>query len=74
MNNKIDLSAAKIIEPNDKIRAESCLEKIKRILRQHDCTMIPVVTIAGGNIKSEVTVVALSRENKSTVKCNTINK
>lgn len=64
MNNKIDLSAAKIIEPNDKIRAESCLEKIKRILRQHDCTMIPVVTIAGGKIKSEVTIVALSRENQ----------
>lgn len=63
MNNKpINFDAAKIIEPNDQIRAENCLNKIKKVLTQHDCAMIPVVKIMGSMIKSEVVIQAIPRK------------
>ena len=58
----IEWSAAKIIETNDKKRAESCFEKIQRVLKQHDCVLFPVVTIIGSDIKTEIRVQATPRK------------
>jgi len=35
----------KMIEGNDRVRAEKCLQNIQVILEQYDCELHPVVTI-----------------------------
>ena len=61
-NEPIEWSAAKIIETNDKKRANGCFEKIQRVLKQHDCVIFPVVTIIGSEIKTEIRVQATPRK------------
>lgn len=56
---------AQIITPSpiittDQVRAERCLKEIEGTLRAHNCQLVPVTTIAGGQIvRSECRVVPL---------------
>ena len=35
----------KLIEGNDKVRAQRCMQNVQVILDQHDCELHPLVTI-----------------------------
>lgn len=51
----------KMIEGNDKVREEKCLQEIKRILAQYDCEMRPEMVLGGQQILSRVAIVAKPR-------------
>jgi len=55
----VNFKQAKLIETNAQKRAKSCAENIDRILQQHKCIMVPVVTIIGGKIESKITIQSL---------------
>ena len=35
----------KLIEGNDKVRAQRCMQNVQVILEQHDCELHPMVTL-----------------------------
>lgn len=51
----------KMIEGNDKVREQKCLQEIQRILGQYDCEMRPEVIISGPQIMTRVTIIAKPR-------------
>ena len=51
----------KFIEGDDKIRQEKCLDKIKEVLNQYDCFMIPELNISGDKMQSRVRIMAKPR-------------
>jgi len=51
-----------MIEGDDKKRAEKCLQKIKNVLDQYDCVIVPVVIIEGTRIQSAMDVKAKPRQ------------
>jgi len=54
----------KMIEGDDKVRAERCLQNVKVILEQYDCELHPVVTLTPRGNKFGFNIVALPRENR----------
>lgn len=51
----------KMIEGDDKVREQKCLQEIQRILGQYDCDMRPEVIISGPQIMTRVTIIAKPR-------------
>jgi hypothetical protein len=68
MNNRpitdknINFNQAKIIETNEQKRTKSCMNSINIILKQHNCTMVPVFEIIGNQLKSKVVIMPNKRE------------
>ena len=59
----MNLAGAKLIDSSDKIRATKCRDTIMKILKAHDCVIVPGITIYGGGVvKSEWIVQALPRK------------
>jgi hypothetical protein len=57
----MDLNGVKMIEGNDELREEKCLQEILRILSRYDCDMKPEIVISGHQILSRVAVVVKQR-------------
>jgi hypothetical protein len=51
----------KMIEGDDRVREEKCLQEIRRICQQYDCLMRPELVISGNNIQTRVAIVAQPR-------------
>jgi hypothetical protein len=61
---KVNFKQAKIIETNtnEQKRVKSCIDNIDRILKQHDCKMLPMFEIVGNQFNSRVVIMANKRE------------
>jgi len=55
------LNGVKMIEGDDKVRAEKCLQEINRALAVFDCNMVPEVIISAGQVMTRVSIVAKPR-------------
>lgn len=51
----------KMIEGDDRVREQKCLDVINQVLAQFDCAMVPEVVISGPNIMTRVSIVAKKR-------------
>ena len=51
----------KMIEGDDNVREQKCLQDIQRTVDQYDCVMIPEIIISGVKVMSRVSIVAKSR-------------
>ena len=58
---KAVFNTAKIIDGDDKKRAENCLLQIDIILKQFDCKQVPVLQISSERVRGMIQVVALPR-------------
>lgn len=54
-------SRAKMIEGDDQVRAEKCLQEINAILQRYDCRMDPQIVITGNQTMSRVIIQAIKR-------------
>jgi len=61
-NNNGDSEIDLIIGSSDKIRERQCFNAVQNILKQHDCQIIPVITIIGNKINTGYQVVAIPRK------------
>lgn len=55
------LSGVKMIEGNDSVRENKCLQEIQRVCSQYDCDMVPEVIISRGQIMTRVAIIAKKR-------------
>ena len=55
-------NSPKLIEGDDKKRANKCLHKINNILIQYDCVVIPELNIKGdGSVQGRILIKAIPR-------------
>lgn len=55
---------AKLIEGDDGIRAQKCMQEINVLLEQYDCLLIPEFHIVGTQIATAVKIVPKPRQQK----------
>jgi len=53
---KIAEQHVKLIEGNDQVRSQKCLNAIMKLLDQYDCIMKPEITFSGNQIISKIHV------------------
>jgi hypothetical protein len=51
----------KMIEGDDRLREQKCLQEIQRVCNQYDCEMVPEVIISRGQIITRVAITAKPR-------------
>jgi len=54
-------NGVKMIEGDDQVREQKCLQEILRICRQYDCDMKPEIIISGTQIVTRTVIVAKPR-------------
>ena len=54
-------AGVKMIEGDDRLREQKCLQEIQGLLDMYDCNMVPEMIISGPNIMTRVSIVAKKR-------------